>query len=120
MAGRCRTSKGALLALRAAQSFASRSCPRSATAAAPAPAPPEQPLADPAQQLPASSSGARHQQPPAPLPPPPAVDFADAQEAFRSKSSGELARGLLVLGLCSLEPLVEHEPACPLMLHQEW
>ncbi|XP_033030524.1 proline dehydrogenase 1, mitochondrial-like [Lacerta agilis] len=108
MAGSCRSSKGALLALRAAQSFALRSCPRSATAAATAPAPPEQPLPDPAQPPPALSAGARLQQPPSTLPPPPAVDFADAQEAFRSKSSGELARGLLVLGLCSFQPLVEH------------
>ncbi|KAF7239910.1 Proline dehydrogenase 1, mitochondrial, partial [Varanus komodoensis] len=41
------------------------------------------------------------------LPPPPAVDFSDAREAFRSKSSAELARGLLVLRLCAIGPLVE-------------
>nr|XP_038043286.1 proline dehydrogenase 1, mitochondrial [Anas platyrhynchos] len=41
-------------------------------------------------------------------PPPPAVDFGDPREAFRSKSSAELLRGLLVLGLCAVEPLVEH------------
>nr|XP_003226862.1 PREDICTED: proline dehydrogenase 1, mitochondrial [Anolis carolinensis] len=46
--------------------------------------------------------------PPPPLPPPPPVDFEDAREAFRSKSSAELARGLLVLGLCSFGPLVEN------------
>lgn len=36
------------------------------------------------------------------------MDFGDPQEAFRSKSSAELLRGLLVLGLCAVEPLVEH------------
>ncbi|KAI6076117.1 Proline dehydrogenase 1, mitochondrial-like protein [Aix galericulata] len=45
---------------------------------------------------------------PRPVPPPPAVDFGDPREAFRSKSSAELLRGLLVLGLCAVEPLVEH------------
>ncbi|XP_053938025.1 proline dehydrogenase 1, mitochondrial [Cuculus canorus] len=38
----------------------------------------------------------------------PAVDFGDPREAFRSKSSAELLRGLLVLGLCAVEPLVQH------------
>ncbi|XP_063272501.1 proline dehydrogenase 1, mitochondrial isoform X1 [Prinia subflava] len=41
-------------------------------------------------------------------PPPPAVDFGDPREAFRSKSSAELLRGLVVLGLCAVEPLVQH------------
>ncbi|XP_035425150.1 proline dehydrogenase 1, mitochondrial [Cygnus atratus] len=45
---------------------------------------------------------------PRPVPPPPAVDFGDSREAFRSKSSAELLRGLLVLGLCAVGPLVEH------------
>ncbi|XP_035196748.1 proline dehydrogenase 1, mitochondrial-like [Oxyura jamaicensis] len=45
---------------------------------------------------------------PRPVPPPPAVDFGDPQEAFRSKSSAELLRGLLVLGLCAVGPLVEY------------
>uniref|UniRef100_A0A663DVX9 Proline dehydrogenase n=1 Tax=Aquila chrysaetos chrysaetos TaxID=223781 RepID=A0A663DVX9_AQUCH len=40
--------------------------------------------------------------------PPPAVDFGDPREAFRSKSSAELLRGLVVLGLCAVGPLVEH------------
>lgn len=39
---------------------------------------------------------------------PPAVDFGDPREAFRSKSNAELLRGLVVLGLCALEPLVQH------------
>ncbi|XP_066465764.1 proline dehydrogenase 1, mitochondrial [Tiliqua scincoides] len=90
-----------LALLRAARVLALRSCPRSATAAAPAPAAPERLAAGAAD---APSRPSPQQEPP----PPPAVDFADAQEAFRSKSSGELARGLLVLGLCSLGPLVQH------------
>lgn len=36
------------------------------------------------------------------------MDFGDPQEAFRSKSSAELLRGLLVLGLCTVGPLVEN------------
>lgn len=36
------------------------------------------------------------------------MDFGDSREAFRSKSSAELLRGLLVLGLCAVGPLVEH------------
>uniref|UniRef100_A0A8C3Y603 Proline dehydrogenase n=2 Tax=Catharus ustulatus TaxID=91951 RepID=A0A8C3Y603_CATUS len=39
---------------------------------------------------------------------PPAVDFGDPREAFRSKSNAELLRGLVVLGLCAVEPLVQH------------
>ncbi|XP_061458918.1 proline dehydrogenase 1, mitochondrial [Rhineura floridana] len=107
MARRCRSSGGAFLAVRAAQTFAPRSCLRSATAAAPAPEPPLAALAPPLAAAPPGVHLRDSQQPPLP-PPPRAVDFADAREAFRSKSSGELARGLLVLGLCSLEPLVEH------------
>ncbi|CAM5100095.1 unnamed protein product [Natator depressus] len=37
---------------------------------------------------------------------PPAVPFGDAREAFRSKRSAELVRALVVLGLCTVEPLV--------------
>ncbi|XP_037231120.1 proline dehydrogenase 1, mitochondrial [Falco biarmicus] len=77
--------------------------PRSAPAAAPRGAAP----------APAAGRGAR---PVSPTPPPrgaergppPAVDFGDPREAFRSKSSAELLRGLLVLGLCAVGPLVEH------------
>ncbi|XP_074015790.1 proline dehydrogenase 1, mitochondrial [Numenius arquata] len=81
--------------------------PRSAPAAAPRGAAPP----------PAAGRGARPVPPPPPPAapprgaergPPPAVDFGDAQEAFRSKSSAELLRGLLVLGLCAVGPLVEH------------
>uniref|UniRef100_A0A8C3GYU1 Proline dehydrogenase n=2 Tax=Corvus moneduloides TaxID=1196302 RepID=A0A8C3GYU1_CORMO len=61
----------------------------------------------------AASTGPRPGPPPPPRgaersPPPPAVDFGDAREAFRSKSSVELLRGLVVLGLCAVEPLVQH------------
>ncbi|XP_065594885.1 proline dehydrogenase 1, mitochondrial [Cyrtonyx montezumae] len=53
--------------------------------------------------------GTRPVQPPVtPRAAAPAVDFGDPQEAFRSKSSAELLRGLLVLGLCAVGPLVEH------------
>uniref|UniRef100_A0A8C2YDA1 Proline dehydrogenase n=1 Tax=Coturnix japonica TaxID=93934 RepID=A0A8C2YDA1_COTJA len=38
----------------------------------------------------------------------PTVNFGDPEEAFRSKSSAELLRGLLVLGMCAVGPLVEH------------
>ncbi|XP_071427862.1 proline dehydrogenase 1, mitochondrial [Pithys albifrons albifrons] len=41
-------------------------------------------------------------------PPPPSVDFEDPRAAFRSKSSAELLRGLVVLGLCAVGPLVQH------------
>ncbi|XP_069651547.1 proline dehydrogenase 1, mitochondrial [Haliaeetus albicilla] len=63
----------------------------------------------------ADSGGGRPVVPPPPPPPrgaerepPPAVDFGDPREAFRSKSSAELLRGLVVLGLCAVGPLVEH------------
>ncbi|XP_050836376.1 proline dehydrogenase 1, mitochondrial isoform X2 [Serinus canaria] len=61
----------------------------------------------------AAGAGARPEPPPPPRgaergPPPPAVDFGDPREAFRSKSNAELLRGLLVLGLCAVEPLVQH------------
>ncbi|KAM6423258.1 proline dehydrogenase 1, mitochondrial isoform 1-T1 [Liasis olivaceus] len=107
MAGRCRTTQGALLALRAAKSFAVPSCARSSTAAAPAPAPAPAPVDHdvPAGAVPAHGTHLRQR--PAPLPQPRAVNFSDAREAFRSKTSGELLRGLLVLRLCSLEPLVQ-------------
>ncbi|XP_042742987.1 proline dehydrogenase 1, mitochondrial-like isoform X2 [Lagopus leucura] len=60
--------------------------------------------------LPADGKGGARPVPP-PVPPrgaAPVVDFGDPQEAFRSKSSAELLRGLLVLGLCAVGPLVEH------------
>ncbi|XP_030357720.1 proline dehydrogenase 1, mitochondrial-like isoform X2 [Strigops habroptila] len=63
---------------------------------------------------PAAGSGARQVLQPPPPPrgaerdPPPVVDFGDTREAFRSKSSAELLRGLVVLGLCAVGPLVEH------------
>ncbi|XP_048820566.1 proline dehydrogenase 1, mitochondrial isoform X2 [Lagopus muta] len=60
--------------------------------------------------LPADGKGGTRPVPP-PVPPrgaAPVVDFGDPQEAFRSKSSAELLRGLLVLGLCAVGPLVEH------------
>ncbi|XP_071619067.1 proline dehydrogenase 1, mitochondrial [Heliangelus exortis] len=66
--------------------------------------------------LPAAGRGTRPVPPPpprgaereSPPPPPPAVDFGDPREAFRSKSNAELLRGLVVLGLCAVGPLVEH------------
>ncbi|XP_064322035.1 proline dehydrogenase 1, mitochondrial [Phalacrocorax carbo] len=79
--------------------------PRSAPATAPRGAAPPPPVA---------GRGARPVPPPPPPrgeqrgPPPPVVDFEDPREAFRSKSSAELLRGLLVLGLCAVGPLVEH------------
>ncbi|KAM6377892.1 LOW QUALITY PROTEIN: proline dehydrogenase 1, mitochondrial-like [Pluvialis apricaria] len=85
--------------------------PRSAPATAPRGAAPP----------PAAGRGSREVPPPPPPPPPPsapprgaergpppAVDFGDTREAFRSKSSAELLRGLVVLGLCAVGPLVEH------------
>ncbi|XP_052545579.1 proline dehydrogenase 1, mitochondrial isoform X2 [Tympanuchus pallidicinctus] len=60
--------------------------------------------------LPANGKGGTRPVPP-PVPPrgaAPVVDFGDPQEAFRSKSSAELLRGLLVLGLCAVGPLVEY------------
>ncbi|XP_003226862.2 proline dehydrogenase 1, mitochondrial [Anolis carolinensis] len=77
----------------------------STAAAAPEPSPDPPSAASP---VAAPESEARLRPPPPPLPPPPPVDFEDAREAFRSKSSAELARGLLVLGLCSFGPLVEN------------
>ncbi|KYO29466.1 proline dehydrogenase 1, mitochondrial isoform C [Alligator mississippiensis] len=35
------------------------------------------------------------------------INFGDPREAFRSKSSAELVRSLVVLGLCTVEPLVQ-------------
>lgn len=78
--------------------------PRSAPATAPRGAAPQ----------PAVGRGTRAVPPPPASPrgaergPPPAVDFGDTREAFRSKSSAELLRGLVVLGLCAVGPLVEH------------
>ncbi|KAM8992714.1 proline dehydrogenase 1, mitochondrial isoform 2-T2 [Ara ararauna] len=92
-------------ALRAAARMGVPRSPRSAPATEPRGASP----------LPAAGSGARQELPPPPPPPwgaerdpPPAVDFGDTREAFRSKSSSELLRGLVVLGLCAVGPLVEH------------
>ncbi|XP_054700818.1 proline dehydrogenase 1, mitochondrial [Grus americana] len=95
-------------ALRAAARLGVPRRPRSAPAAAPRGASPP----------PAAGRAARPVVPPPHPPhapargaergPPPAVDFGDTQEAFRSKSSAELLRGLLVLGLCAVGPLVEH------------
>ncbi|KAM3825879.1 proline dehydrogenase 1, mitochondrial [Vipera latastei] len=103
MAGRCCLSRGAL---RAATSVVVPSRLRSAPAPAPAPAAagPEHD-AVPADAVPAHGTHLRQR--PAPPPQPRAVNFSDAREAFRSKTSGELLRGLLVLRLCSLEPLVQ-------------
>ncbi|XP_070807395.1 proline dehydrogenase 1, mitochondrial [Pituophis catenifer annectens] len=105
MAGRGCFSRASL---RAAQSFVAPSRSRSAPAPAPAPAPaaalPDQD-AVPADAVPAHGTHLRQR--PAPPPQPRAVNFSDAREAFRSKTSGELLRGLLVLRLCALEPLVQ-------------
>ncbi|XP_026572815.1 proline dehydrogenase 1, mitochondrial-like [Pseudonaja textilis] len=90
--------------LRAAQSFVASSRSRSAPAAAPAPALPDQDAVPP-DEVPAHGTHLRQR--PAPPPQPRAVNFSDAREAFRSKTSGELFRGLLVLRLCALEPLVQ-------------
>ncbi|XP_066418242.1 proline dehydrogenase 1, mitochondrial isoform X3 [Molothrus aeneus] len=81
--------------------------------------PPSRPRSAPAAAAPrgfspaAAGAGPRPGPPPPPRgaergPPPPAVDFGDPREAFRSKSNAELLRGLLVLGLCAVEPLVQH------------
>lgn len=78
--------------------------PRSAPVAAPAPAAPEQ---DAVRADAVPPHGTHLRQRPAPPPQPRAVNFSDAREAFRSKTSGELLRGLLVLRLCALEPLVQ-------------
>ncbi|XP_072455825.1 proline dehydrogenase 1, mitochondrial isoform X2 [Notamacropus eugenii] len=45
-------------------------------------------------------------QPPRPAPVP-AVDFDDSAAAYRSRTSWELLRGLLVLRLCAVEPLLQ-------------
>ncbi|KAJ7309586.1 hypothetical protein JRQ81_007638 [Phrynocephalus forsythii] len=119
-----RVSAGAFFALRAARSLAeAQRCSRAfAAASAPEPAPGPGPGPDPQHPTPAGDlppSGAAHrlrpvqqhqqqQHYPPQAPPPPEVDFEDGQEAFRSKSTAELARGFLVLRLCSLGPLVEH------------
>ncbi|XP_026539803.1 proline dehydrogenase 1, mitochondrial-like [Notechis scutatus] len=90
--------------LRAARSFVASSRSRSAPAAAPAPALPDQDAVPP-DEVPAHGTHLRQR--PAPPTQPRAVNFSDAREAFRSKTSGELFRGLLVLRLCALEPLVQ-------------
>lgn len=111
MAGRCR---GGFLTLRAAESFvfqrrSLRSLRSAATAAAPEPPPvplaaAAKPASSPEVATAFSGSGvADGQQAAAAW----SVDFSDAREAFRSKSSAELARGLLVLRLCSLGPFVD-------------
>ncbi|KAK9391471.1 proline dehydrogenase 1 mitochondrial [Crotalus adamanteus] len=79
--------------------------PRSAPVAAPAPAAPEQDAVPAREAVP--PHGTHLRQRPAPPPQPRAVNFSDAREAFRSKTSGQLLRGLLVLRLCALEPLVQ-------------
>uniref|UniRef100_A0ACB8FYD2 Uncharacterized protein n=1 Tax=Sphaerodactylus townsendi TaxID=933632 RepID=A0ACB8FYD2_9SAUR len=107
MASSCRSIRGGSRALHATSTLLIRRCPRSTTAA---------PVlgAASAETGPSSSRSAapalaasRDAHRPKQLPPPPAVDFADTRVAFRSKTSGELARGLLVLGLCSVDLLVE-------------
>uniref|UniRef100_A0A663DVX7 Proline dehydrogenase n=2 Tax=Aquila chrysaetos chrysaetos TaxID=223781 RepID=A0A663DVX7_AQUCH len=88
----------------------------SPAAHAPRPPPPLPPPAGPLRYRRRTAGGARPVEPPPPPPPPrgaereppPAVDFGDPREAFRSKSSAELLRGLVVLGLCAVGPLVEH------------
>ncbi|XP_074868383.1 proline dehydrogenase 1, mitochondrial [Carettochelys insculpta] len=90
---------GRALALRAAGSL------RCAAAAAPRQKPPgdeARPSPPPVPQGSARSAGAPQVLPP----PPPTVHFGDPREAFRSKSSWELLRGLVVLRLCAIEPLV--------------
>uniref|UniRef100_A0A8C3T237 Proline dehydrogenase n=1 Tax=Chelydra serpentina TaxID=8475 RepID=A0A8C3T237_CHESE len=104
MASRARS-----LVVRAASSLRAPRCLRSTAAAArqeqpgdtarpPPPAPP------PGRGSARSGTGPRGT--PRVQPPPPAVNFGDAREAFRSKRSAELLRALLVLGLCTVEPLV--------------
>ncbi|XP_070618267.1 proline dehydrogenase 1, mitochondrial [Erythrolamprus reginae] len=100
MAGRGCFSRGSL---RAARSFLASSRSRSAPAPAAAPAPDGD--AVPTDEVPAHGTHLRQRPPPPPQPR--AVNFSDAREAFRSKSSYELLRGLLVLRLCALEPLVQ-------------
>lgn len=124
MAGSCASIRGGSRALRAASAALLRRCPLSTAATAPDPAvapaatgaaaPPSSraaaAAATPAPAAPSASPAQDAPRRPQQLPPPPVVDFADPREAFRSKTSGELARGLLVLALCSLDPLVERAP----------
>ncbi|KAL8180576.1 UNVERIFIED_CONTAM: hypothetical protein K2H54_028991 [Gekko kuhli] len=120
MAVCCQNIRGGSRALRAASAVLVRRCPLSsapepalaAAATAAAPSSSRTVAAATAPVAPVASSAAPLQDAhrPQTLPPPPAVDFADPREAFRSKTSGELVRGLLVLGLCSLDPLVERAP----------
>ncbi|XP_060641329.2 proline dehydrogenase 1, mitochondrial [Anolis sagrei] len=104
MAG-CGRGCAAAAALSLRTALRSRGRLASTAAAAPEPRPDPPSASTP---VAAPETEARLRQPPSPRPPPPPVDFEDAQEAFRSKSSAELARGLLVLGLCSFGPLVEN------------
>ncbi|XP_039209400.1 proline dehydrogenase 1, mitochondrial-like [Crotalus tigris] len=103
MAGRSCLSRGVLRA--ATSSVVVPRRPRSAPVAAPAPATPEQDAVPARDAVP--PHGTHLRQRPAPPPQPRAVNFSDAREAFRSKTSGQLLRGLLVLRLCALEPLVQ-------------
>ncbi|KAL7983148.1 hypothetical protein Chor_000010 [Crotalus horridus] len=103
MAGRRCLSRGVLRA--ATSSVVVPRRPRSAPVAAPAPAAPEQDAVPARDAVP--PHGTHLRQRPAPPPQPRAVNFSDAREAFRSKTSGQLLRGLLVLRLCALEPLVQ-------------
>ncbi|XP_032085402.1 proline dehydrogenase 1, mitochondrial-like [Thamnophis elegans] len=102
MAARCCFSRASL---RAAQSFVAPSRSHSSPAAAPAAAALPDQDAVPTDAVPAHGTHLRQHPPPPPQPR--TVNFSDAREAFRSKSSGELLRGLLVLRLCALEPLVQ-------------
>lgn len=95
-------------ALRAASGLRVSPRPRSTAAAAPREQPP---AAEEARPAPTPRGPGRRgeasQGVPRAQPPPPAVDFGDPREAFRSKSSAELVRSLVVLGLCTVEPLVQ-------------
>nr|XP_056715495.1 proline dehydrogenase 1, mitochondrial [Euleptes europaea] len=105
MAGRCQNLRGGTL--RAASALLLRRRPLS-TAAAPVLGAASSDAAPPPSRGAAAPAGLQDaHRPQQQLPPPPAVDFADTREAFRSKTSGELARGLVVLGLSSVDLLVE-------------
>ncbi|CAM2103330.1 proline dehydrogenase 1, mitochondrial [Caretta caretta] len=97
-----------LLVVRAAYGLHSPRCLRSTAAARqeqPGETPPPPPPPPPPERGSArSETGPRGTPRVQPLPP--AVHFGDAREAFRSKRSAELVRALVVLGLCTVEPLV--------------
>ncbi|CAM5160897.1 unnamed protein product [Eretmochelys imbricata] len=97
------------LVVRAAYSLHSPRCLRSIAAArqeqpGETPPPPPPPPPPPERGSARSETGPRGTPRVQPLPP--AVHFGDAREAFRSKRSAELVRALVVLGLCTVEPLV--------------